>query len=292
MRPTLSTIAAVVIAAIAPTAAHAQQSAPYGGGTLPPLEVKGYHPTVGVTLQPTGDGMLARFDTTLICGGTVFFIDDTGKALGAGPHYDIHGTGHERLVRGSMRFHWYLSVDLDSHGAHGTLRVDGRDKLLGHTHRCRRAASRRTFQALVSNPPVGSPAAPRPGAAYLGLSDRRLSPGVPAPVLIRVGADGRRISARWSFSPHCSDHGNLGFNVNFSDIPSIAADGSFGHDERFKLRLHDAVVRAHASFGGHFTGDGATGTLRMRARVFDRHNRHLIARCDTGVGQWTTLVAP
>ena len=67
--------AAAVLAAVwaAPAAAQAPG---YGGGRLPSAAVpgRGYVPTLGITLQPRGDKMALRFDTSLRCGRTSYDV--------------------------------------------------------------------------------------------------------------------------------------------------------------------------------------------------------------------------
>ena len=50
------------------------QSPGYGGGRLPSAAVprSGYVPTLGIALQPRGDRMALRFDTSLRCGRTSY----------------------------------------------------------------------------------------------------------------------------------------------------------------------------------------------------------------------------
>ena len=67
--------------ACVPGVAHAQSPA-YGGGLLPYTVVpRGFNPSVGIALQPRGDRVALRFDTTLLCGGRTF--EAVGRALAA-----------------------------------------------------------------------------------------------------------------------------------------------------------------------------------------------------------------
>ena len=75
-------VTAAALAAIwaAPAAAQAPG---YGGGRLPSAAVPkaGYVPTLGIALQPRGDRMALRFDTSLRCGRISY--DVVGRTLGA-----------------------------------------------------------------------------------------------------------------------------------------------------------------------------------------------------------------
>ena len=44
-------------------------------------------------------------------------------------------------------------------------------------------------------------------------------------------------------------------------------------------------------FSGRFSGEGVTGTLRMRARRYDRSGKRLRSRCDSGKRAWSAAIA-
>ena len=71
----------MVLAAIGWAAPAAAQD--YGGGRLPSAAVPGraYVPTVGIALQPRGDRMALRFDTSLRCGRTSYAVSYTHLTL-------------------------------------------------------------------------------------------------------------------------------------------------------------------------------------------------------------------
>src|SRR3954447_5042378 len=66
-----------------PGDAHAQAPASYGGGLLPTAGVPppGYHPSLGIALQPRGSRIAVRFDTSVRCGRTS--LDITGRRVAA-----------------------------------------------------------------------------------------------------------------------------------------------------------------------------------------------------------------
>src|SRR5204862_3237418 len=59
-------VGAAVLGGAAPSGA---QSPSYGGGLLPAASPpRGYHPTMGIVLQPRGAAIALRFDTSILCG--------------------------------------------------------------------------------------------------------------------------------------------------------------------------------------------------------------------------------
>src|ERR671917_353775 len=59
----------VQVAADAGSVPPRAQAPAYGGGVLPQASPpRGYTPTLGITLRPSGDRLAFRFDTTLRCG--------------------------------------------------------------------------------------------------------------------------------------------------------------------------------------------------------------------------------
>ena len=71
----------------------------------------------------------------------------------------------------------------------------------------------------------------------------------------------------------------------------VRADGSFAREERFSIRYSDGLIRYRASFAGRFATDGATGTLRLRTREFNRRGK-LTARCGSGTRTWNAAPPP
>ena len=74
--------------------------------------------------------------------------------------------------------------------------------------------------------------------------------------------------------------------MNFTPSMAIGAKGGFSRAERFAVRYTNALVRYRVRFAGRLSGEGATGTLRMRARVFTRSGGRLLTRCDTRTRRW------
>lgn len=278
---------AVALVAASWAAPAAAQNPGYGGGRLPAAAAPTarYVPTVGIVLQPRGDRMAVRFDTSLRCGRTSY--DVVGRALGAfdGRAFSASAARRLRLPRGRIDYAWTLAGQADGTVASGTLRIVGTRVAGGRRTACNRKPSR-AFRARVPAPtPAGAPRPPA-GAAFGGLSSITIADGLRAPVLLKATRSGRRIAARWTALAPCG-RGPRAELVNFSPSMRVGDRGGFSRAERFGVRYADALVRYRVRFAGRISGEGAAGTLRMRARVFTRSGRRLLTRCDTGTRTWT-----
>jgi hypothetical protein len=275
-----------------PGDAHAQAPPSYGGGLLPTAGVPppGYRPSVGITLQPRGNRIALRFDTTVRCGRTSFDISGRRVAAFDGTHVTARESLVQILDRGRrLLYTWTLSGTVAGPQASGTLRVVGGLRVRGRrTQSCLRAPNR-AWQARLIAAPTGAPAPPAAGATLLGGSNQALVDRLPGPVVVRVTGDGRA-SARWTSAARCG-RGPREVFANFTPPRRITPAGTLTSDEHFSLAFTDAVVRYHAQFAAQFTSDGVRGTLRLRANVFDRRGRRLQTRCDSGTRTWTALPA-
>jgi hypothetical protein len=270
--------------AAVPGIAHAQSPA-YGGGLLPYTVVpRGFNPSVGIALQPRGDRVALRFDTTLLCGRRTF--EAVGRTLAAFDGSALSARGASRVPGLRLRYAWELTGVLSGQTVTGELRIAGARRRDGRRIPCTRHPTRR-FQARIGARPAGAPAAARPAAGYLGMSEIGIG-GMPGPVVLRTTRDGRKVAARWNAIARCG-RGARERLVNFTPATRIGAAGGFLRKERFTVRYSDAVVRYRVRFGGRFFADGAAGRLRMRAVVMDRRRR-VLTRCDTGVRGWHALV--
>ena len=280
---------AVTAAALAAVwAAPAAAQAPgYGGGRLPSAAVPkaGYVPTLGIALQPRGDRMALRFDTSLRCGRTSY--DVVGRTLGAfdGRVFSASAARRMRIPGGRIDYAWTLAGQADGTVASGTLRITGTRVAGGRSTSCNRKPDRR-FSARVAAPaPAGAPRPPA-RAAFGGLSTIAVADGLRAPVILKATSSGRRIAARWTALARCG-RGPRAELVNFTPSMRVGPRGGFSRAERFAVRYTDALVRYRVRFAGRISGEGAAGTLRMRARVFTRSGGRLLTRCDTRTRRWT-----
>jgi hypothetical protein len=293
----ISVLCTMALAATAADAAaqDAAMAPTLGGGLLPyTTPPRGYRPSLGITLQPRPQRMAVRFDTTLLCGRDSFdvsarrvvpFADDGVGAVAA------QGRGAlDEGAAGRLEYPWSVAGNVAAGQASGTLHITGALRRRGRTTPCTAVADR-AWQARAGTVPSAPYARPVGGGTYFGTTSQPLVDGLPGAVVVRVTRDGRKVAARWTAAARC-DRGPRELLVNFT--PPTARSGSrFARTERFTRRFSDALVRYRASFAGRFQANGASGTLRLRARVFDRAGRRLRARCDSGARAWSaTAMTP
>jgi len=279
-----------VLLAVVPAGTASAQSPTYGGGRLQTAALpKTYTPTVGVSLQPRGSQIALRFDTTLRCGRDVF--DATGRKLVAfdGGAFSAAGASVGRVAGGRLAFEWTLTGTISGNEANGTLRISGVRRGSGRRRACS-AKPTRPFTARLAAAPGGAPAQPLPRGLYVGTSSYEIVDRLQAPVVIRASKDARKVSARWTIAAKCR-RGPRQLLVNLTPPTRVRADGSLARSERFAVRYTDALVRYRTRFAGRFRADGATGTLRLRARVFTRGGKRLRTRCDSGTRTWNAAFA-
>ena len=281
---------AVLLAVVLAGDASAQSSPTFGGGRLTTVSAKprGYVPTVGVSLQPRGSQIAVRFDTSLRCGSDSF--DVTGRRVVAfdGTSFSAASASVQTVARGRLAFEWTMSGTISGAAASGTLRITGVRRVSGRRRGCTKKPTR-AFEARVAGPAAGAAAQPRPNGVYLGTSSYEIVDHLQAPVILRAGKSGRRVAARWSIAAKCRRGPRQQF-VNLTPLTRVRADGAFARNERFLVRYQDALIRYRASFDGHFAGEGASGTLRLRARVYDRRGKRLRTRCDSGRRTWNATL--
>ncbi|HYZ29415.1 MAG TPA: hypothetical protein VE570_10195 [Thermoleophilaceae bacterium] len=271
-------------------AAGAAAAPTYGGGLLSTTVSKPRHyaPSVGIVLDQRGERLAFRFDTTLACGHDAYQVSGKRSVPLAAGHAEARGASGLPLRGGRVNFSWTLAADVAGEVVSGVLVIEGNRRAGGRSVSCTRKPTR-PFEARIARAPTGAPAMPAPGAVYSGLTNQQLTNGLAGAVLVRTTADGRRAAARWTAKAPCR-RGPRELIINFTPATLVGGDGSFSRDERFVERFADALVRYHVEFGGRFQADGAAGTLRLRARVYNRRGR-LTTRCDSGVRAWTAVRA-
>ncbi len=261
----------------------------FGGGRLQTAALpKSYDPTVGISLQPRGSQIALRFDTTLRCGKEVFEASGRKVVAFDGSSFSAAAASIKRVARGRLAFEWTLSGTVAGNAASGTLRIAGVRRTSGRERACA-AKPTRAFEARLATPPAGAAAQPRSRGLYLGTSSYEIVDRLQAPVVIRASQDARKVTARWTIAAKCR-RGQRELFVNLTPPTRVRTDGSFGRSERFAVRYVDALVRYRTRFAGRFAGEGASGSLRLRARVFSRSGKTLRTRCDSGTRTWN--VAP
>lgn len=250
-------------------------------------------PMVGIALQPRGARLAVRFETTLRCGPGAGEIPVSGRRTVPFDGARVAASSASLLDLGAgdrLTYAWTLAGAVGDGAASGTLHVTGRLRSRGGRTRACAFVPDRAWQARLVSAPAGPAAAPAAGAAFLGASAQAIVDGLPGAVVLRVTRDGRRVAALWTAVARCG-RGPREMLQNFT--PATALRGpSFARSERFRRQFSDALVRYRVRFAGRFAGDGASGTLRLRASVYDPRGRRLRTRCDSGTQRWAALGAP
>jgi hypothetical protein len=104
-------------------------------------------------------------------------------------------------------------------------------------------------------------------------------------VILRASSNGKRVAAQWTTATKCG-RGAVDTFVNFTPPTKLRADGTFSRSERFSVQYADLFIRYRASFSGRIRSDGATGTLRLRTRVYNGSGTKLRTKCDSGGRTW------
>ena len=282
---------ACAVAVLGLTGAAPAAAQDYGGGRLPAITARdGFTPTLGITLQPRGDRMAFRFDTELKCGSTLYSI--IGRSVVPFDGRSFTGRASRRLAIGSGRhnrilFSWVLTGAVDGTIGAGRLTIAGVRIAGGERTRCTRKPRRR-FSARVAGAPTGSPQPPAK-SSFGGLSDIRVADGLRAPVVLKVGSTGKRIRSRWNAFADCG-RGPRTDLTNFTPAMRLRPDGSFSRAERFSVSYADAFIRYRVRFAGSVSGEAASGTLRLRARIYNARGTRLRTRCDSGVRNWSAAM--
>jgi hypothetical protein len=272
--------------------AAAQEPPTYGGGKMPASAPRGsFVPTIGIVLQPRGDRIAFRFDTSIKCADSFYEVVARKVAPFDGRRFATSGSGRfgVSIRRGNhVRYRWRLRGQADGTIASGRLVITGSRFLDGRRVACK-AKPRRRFSARVAGPaPAGSPIPPAK-ASFGGLSDIQIGGGLRGAVLLKVGSTGKRIRSRWTSFATCG-RGPRADLTNFTPPMLIRADGSFSRAERFPVAYADVFVRFRVRFTGRVSGESANGTLRMRASIYTRNRKRLLTRCDSGLRNWSAAM--
>jgi hypothetical protein len=241
-----------------------------------------------VVIRPNGANATVRFDTTLACGRDRYQIDGTRTSPITNGHVTSRGHSYWPLRAGRVTYSWTLEADLGGQASDGVLTLKGKRRTPRGTTSCNHSVVR-PFRVRADQAPAGPASGAQAGAAYLGRSDMTTGGGLHGSVVVRVARAGTKVAARWTAAAPCS-RGPKEILVNFTPGTPIASDGSFARTEHFSQRFSDALVRYRVRFAGRFLSDGAGGTVRMRARIFDVRGRHLQARCDSGDKAWHAML--
>jgi hypothetical protein len=271
-------------------AAQAPPPPTYGGGRLVQAEpLKTYAPSVNLSLQPRGSQIAMLFDSSVSCGGRPIDIQGGDEVAWDGTNFSFQGSGRVALRRrGRLDYTWTVTGQISGGTGTGTLHVTGVRRRGGKARKCTRKADR-AFVVKHSAALAGGPAMPAPRAFYAGTSDFEIFDRIHSPVILRATKDGKRIAGQWTIATKCGRGRGEAF-VNFSPPMRVRPDGTFSRKERFSVEYGTELVRYRATFSGRIHADGATGTMRLRTRVYNRRGTKLRTRCDSGNRIW--IVTP
>lgn len=266
------------------------QTPSYGGGHVPSTtdSTTRYVPTLGVTLQPRGDRVALRFDTSLRCGGRSYEIVGRTVVPWDGRSFSAAARRTMDIRGGRIDYDWAMSGQADGTIAAGSVRVAGVRVTGGRRVSCDHRPTR-PFSARLAAP--APPGAPRPpgGASYGGVSTISVADGLPGPVVLKASRDGGKVAARWTALGPCRTGPRVAL-VNFTPATPVKADGSFARSERFTVRYDKALVRYRVRFAGRISGESASGTLRLRARIYNLGGTRLRTTCDTRTRTWSAAL--
>jgi len=133
---------------------------------------------------------------------------------------------------------------------------------------------------------VGRPGAPK-AARYYGTSSQKTAGGPNRPIVLRVSADGRRISrALFGESVRCSDgRVAIGVEAPRTNI-RISSRGIVRDRDRYKITEGETIVSVDDRFTAELGSRGARGTFSLSDRTTDRASGRTIQTCKSGTIRW------
>jgi hypothetical protein len=167
--------------------------------------------------------------------------------------------------------------------AEGTVSATIERSLDGRTTSCR--TGKVAFAVRRPTTGVGTPGAPK-AARYYGTTSQR-GAGPNRPIVLRISADGRRVTrALFGESVTCSD-GKLSIGVEAprTDI-RVDSRGSVRDRERFTLTRGETVTKVDDHFAAQLGSKGARGSFSLSDRTTDRASGRTIQTCRSGTVHW------
>lgn len=280
----LAAAAASSLAAAAVAAAPVRPVGNFGGGALvaSPGDVFGPgNAVVAVRALPRRRLEIEATVRAKCAGGDV----ETDAKLSAGGRFSAKGTATADPSPGvEIVTHYELSGRFsDELGAAGTVSATIDRTVQGAHASCRSGTVR--FEIRRPTTGVGTPGAPQ-AARYFGTTSQR-GPGPNRPIVLRVSADGRRLTrGLFGQSVTCSD-GMLstGLEAPSTNVP-IDARGRVRDHEKYKLTQGETVVFVNDHFTAQLGRKGARGTLSLSDRTTDRASGATIQTCKSGTVRW------
>jgi hypothetical protein len=280
-------VGALAAFALAP-AAVAQAPAPprgnFGGGALvaPPRDIFGAGNAIVALRALPGRRLEIEATVRADCaGGDV----SAAAKIAAGGAFAAKGTESQQpspIVRITTKY--VLSGRFTApDAAEGTISATIERSVEGRTERCKTGAV--DFGVRRPTAAVGAPGAPRAARYYGTTSQRGVGPN--RPIVLRISADGRRITrALFGESVRCSD-GKLSIGVEAPRTNvRIDARGRARDHERFDLTQGETVVHVDDHFTAEVGATGARGTLALSDRTTDRASGRTIQTCRSGTVHW------
>ena len=170
-----------------------------------------------------------------------------------------------------------------ANAAEGTITATIVRSLEGRKTTCR--SGKVAFAVRRATSGVGTPGAPK-AARYYGTTAQK-STGPNRPIVIRVSADGRRITrALFGESVKC-DGGKLSIGIEAprTNAP-IDSRGRVNDRDRFTITEGERVTYVDDRFTAQLGTRGARGTFSLSDRTTDRASGRTILRCKSGTIRW------
>lgn len=169
--------------------------------------------------------------------------------------------------------------------ASGTLHLKVTRRAHGRTRRCESGSE--PFQARVPTTPQGEGSATKPATPLRGLTSQRVD-GLGGPVSLYPFKRANQIYMDWAAALVCRK-GTIPPFSNLTPLMRLRAGGEFSVHERFSVLYTDAVVRYVEETHGRLLTGGASGGLRLRAKVYSLHGHRLLNTCDSRPVSWIAV---
>jgi len=170
-----------------------------------------------------------------------------------------------------------------ANAAEGTVSATIERSVEGRETSCRTG----TVKYAIRRPTTGVGTAGAPKAArYYGTTSQR-GVNVSRPIVLRVSADGRRITrALFGESVTCNDDRvSIGVEAPRTNI-AIDARGRVRDRERFTITEGETVTKVDDRFTAELGAKGARGTFSLSDRTTDRASGRTLQTCRSGTIRW------
>jgi hypothetical protein len=280
----LGALAAVTLAAAAVAQAPAPPRGNFGGGALvsPPRDIFGAGNAI-VALRALPERRL-EIEATVRAGCAGGDISAATKITADGSFAAKGSESQEPSPSVQITTKYALSGRFTAAAAaEGTISATIARSAEGRTKRCRTGPVE--FGVRRPTGGVGAPGAPR-AARYFGTTSQR-GVGPSRPIVLRISADGQRITrALFGESVRCSD-GKLSIGVEAPRTNiRLDARGRVRDREHFDLTQGETVVHVDDRFTAEVGRTGARGTLALSDRTADRASGRTIQTCKSGTVRW------